>query len=223
MLRLAPTLFVIFMSLATSAIAQNRDGNVQQAIDLIVLFCVAGGQEVTTEVREGSSDQISINSPGRTVTLSSRQVRGLVDGISSTMTGLTAEQASEARNCMRPYIDRILSVLVPRNSDPSLFRNYYGRITIYHGTDGRVIFDTDSLLELRDGFDEVELVGGGRRAKVSFELRGQKMYVSGLYRGTSGRVYVIEGVSDWDGFGFKGDFRMIRPDRNPHAFVFDFQ
>jgi hypothetical protein len=84
--------------------AQSR--KVQEAIDVIVMLCVAGGAK-----REISRDKdVRIESTS--------EAKGLVDGLTKEVSKLAAEQASEARTCMRPYIERVLSMLEDRSSPP---------------------------------------------------------------------------------------------------------
>lgn len=97
-------LTILLMGIGGQAVcAQTR--NVQEAIDIIVMFCVAGGSK--SEV--SGSENISI---------ARSDARGLVDGLRNAMSNTTAAQASEARRCMQPYIDRILNMLgTPTSGD----------------------------------------------------------------------------------------------------------
>ena len=94
--------------------AQTR--NVQEVIDIIVMFCVAGG----------SKSEVSVN---ENINISRSDARGLVDGLRSAMSSTAAAQASEARKCMQPYIDRVLNMLgtPPTSSGPDNRPVFVGR------------------------------------------------------------------------------------------------
>jgi hypothetical protein len=97
-----------------AALAQTK--NVREAIDVIVMFCVAGGKtyEFSGTVK---GDGLDLKKQGGTISQSERQ--GLVDGINDKMNNLTAAQASEARKCMQPYISDILKMMSGTSTPPS--------------------------------------------------------------------------------------------------------
>ncbi len=110
--------------------AARAQANVQDAIRVIVMFCVAGGEKFEVTRSGSSSDGLELKKQGGTsgpgITLSSNsEAMGLVDGINSAMSNITASQASEARKCMQPYIDRIVDSYLTRPSpgSPSLNSN----------------------------------------------------------------------------------------------------
>jgi hypothetical protein len=51
------------------------------------------------------------------ITLSKSEAQGLVEGLKGEMNSITGQQASEARDCMRPYIDKIISIILREESD----------------------------------------------------------------------------------------------------------
>jgi hypothetical protein len=100
------------------AVAQTK--NVQDAINVIVTFCVAGGEKVEVSGAGNSDGGLELKKPGGAgatgITFSKSEAKGLVDGIRNQMSKVTADQASEARKCMQPYIDRIVDLILPRGS-----------------------------------------------------------------------------------------------------------
>lgn len=96
---------------ANEAFAQSK--NVQNAIDVIVMFCVAGGtSEVSVTGTDGGLELKKEGGAG--ITISKSEAKGLVAGIEHEMTKNSAGQASEARKCMQPYIDRIIDTLLDK-------------------------------------------------------------------------------------------------------------
>jgi hypothetical protein len=97
---------LLILTPSQHAFAQTK--NVREAIDVIVMFCVAGGKtyEFSGTVK---GDGLDLKTQAATISQSARQ--GLVDGINDKMNNLTAAQASEARKCMQPYIDPILKMM----------------------------------------------------------------------------------------------------------------
>jgi hypothetical protein len=100
------------------AFSQNQEvlaqANVDDAIRVIVTFCVAGGEKFEVSGSGGGSLELKREGGANTagITLSSRtEAKGLVDGINNAMTSVTASQASEARKCMQPYINLVLEYL----------------------------------------------------------------------------------------------------------------
>jgi hypothetical protein len=107
---------VVGMLLSFSQIQEvfAQSKNVQDAIDVIATFCVAGGMtsEVSVTGKDGGVELKREGGAG--ITISKSEARGLVDGIRREMSNISANQASEARKCMQPYIDRILDSLLGR-------------------------------------------------------------------------------------------------------------
>jgi hypothetical protein len=101
------------------ALAQSK--NVQDAIGVIVMFCVAGGEKFEVSGAQTGDGALSLKKEGGAdadITISKSEARGLVDGIRLQMNNVTANQASEARKCMQPYIDRILNTLLGSTQTP---------------------------------------------------------------------------------------------------------
>jgi len=113
---------LLLFSQNQGALAQ---ANVKDAINVIVMFCVAGGEkfEVSSVGSGGGGLELKKESgtSSGAITLDSRSAaKGLVDGINSAMTSVSASQATEARKCMQPYIDRILDVYLAKSTSESL-------------------------------------------------------------------------------------------------------
>jgi hypothetical protein len=90
--------------------------NVKEAVDVIVLFCVAGGDKYEISGNAKIEGGLALKRPGVTagaeIDISKSEARGLVEGLRDSMNNVTADQASEARKCMQPYIDRILDIIL---------------------------------------------------------------------------------------------------------------
>ena len=99
---------------ARSTAAQTE--NVKEAINIIVMFCVAGGEKLEVSSSGGG---LTLRAEGEDVRISRSEAKGLVEGIRQEMSNITAGQASEARKCMQPYIDRILDVLLGGGARPA--------------------------------------------------------------------------------------------------------
>jgi hypothetical protein len=104
------------------ALAQTK--NVQDAINVIVTFCMAGGEKLEVSGAVSGNGGLELKKEGgassANITFSKSEAKGLVDGIRREMSNITANQASEARKCMQPYIDRIVDLILPPNSLPLL-------------------------------------------------------------------------------------------------------
>lgn len=109
---------LLTFSQTQGAVAQTK--NVQDAINVIVMFCVAGGEKVEVSGAGSSDGGLELKKQGGTggtgITFSKSEAKGLVDGIRNQMSKLAADQASEARKCMQPYIDRIVDLILPHGS-----------------------------------------------------------------------------------------------------------
>jgi hypothetical protein len=101
-----------------TAAAQPQAGNVKEAVNVIVVFCVAGGDRYSIDASGQADGGIALRKFGATaggeIKISKSEARGLVDGLNASLNNLSAQQASEARKCMQPYIDRILDTILPR-------------------------------------------------------------------------------------------------------------
>jgi hypothetical protein len=101
------SLFLILW-LGSTALAQNK---VDKAIDILITLCVAGGE--TVEIGSNDSDlKIASSDDDSQVNVKKSQYRGLIGGLSKELTKLSSEQADSARECLRPYIDRILVIVL---------------------------------------------------------------------------------------------------------------
>jgi len=102
--------------------------NVDEAVELIVLFCVAGGKEIRIESDTTLSGGVGLKVLGLAgetdLKITKSEAQGLVRGLRSKMDGASAQQASEARACMKPYIDRILNILLGNSGT----EQSYGRL-----------------------------------------------------------------------------------------------
>ena len=100
----------------------QSNNKIQDAIRVIVMLCVAGGERVEvsgTATGDGGLALKKQNGAGSPdVTFSRSEGMGLVDGIRREMSSISANQASEARKCMQPYIDRIIDIIL--SDTPSL-------------------------------------------------------------------------------------------------------
>lgn len=109
-----------------AALAQTNPSNIQDAINVIVMFCVAGGEKFEISGTTGGGDsglelKKEGSGTGSGITISSKSgAKSLVDGINNAMTRVAASQASEARKCMQPYIDRIVDLYLSSSPSGSL-------------------------------------------------------------------------------------------------------
>ncbi|WP_156446865.1 hypothetical protein [Bradyrhizobium yuanmingense] len=126
--------FVIALQVVVGAspCAHAQKANVREAIDVIVMFCVAGGEKVELTGSLGGAGlelKTTGGQAGSDIRISKSDARGLVDGIRREMNNVAAGQASEARKCMQPYIERIVDLLLgaPAPKAPTVS---YGEIFI---------------------------------------------------------------------------------------------
>jgi hypothetical protein len=106
-------ILVLLLPLISGKTAAAQTENVKDAINIIVTFCVAGGEKVEIS-RDDRNEGITLSKGSTETQFSRSEATGLVEGIRDGMNKITAGQASEARKCMQPYIDRILDVLLQR-------------------------------------------------------------------------------------------------------------
>ena len=120
--RLAAVL-VALSSVPGVTTAQPQPQNVKSAIDVIVLFCVAGGEKYSLVTTGDASAGLALKKLGANasaqITITKSEARGLVDGLNASLSTLSAQQASEARKCMQPYIDRVIDLLLPKSPGPA--------------------------------------------------------------------------------------------------------
>jgi hypothetical protein len=104
---------LFFATNLQSASAQTE--NVKEAVDVVVLFCVAGGEKFeisgSAKIEGGLALKKLGVTAGADIDISKSEARELVDGLRESMSKVNAEQASEARKCIQPYINRILDFI----------------------------------------------------------------------------------------------------------------
>jgi hypothetical protein len=154
--------------------------NVKDAIDVIVLFCVAGGDKFEISGAGKAEGGLAFKKFGATgeadINISKSEARGLVDGLRQEMSKLTAEQASEARKCMQPYIDRILNLIVGsspiepkpilKNVCPSITGNWYS------STYGAIIPIRQDGCKISSEFT-VTVTVGSLNSQIYYEMTGK--------------------------------------------------
>lgn len=112
--------------------AQPSGPRVDSAIRAIVTLCLAGGS-VSRVYSDGNNVNIGTDA-GRTVTLSREDAQGFVDGFPNIINNYSAAQAQIARECMRPYIPRIIDIILsppsgqPTTVDDSLTQTHKSRL-----------------------------------------------------------------------------------------------
>lgn len=123
---------ILLRSFYPAAVLADYPQNVKEAIDVIVLFCVAGGEEYQISGALNVEGGLALKKAGVTagaeIQISKSDARGLVEGLRHEMSMITGEQATQARNCMQPYIDRIVNILLPPESKhvPQLYLSPIG-------------------------------------------------------------------------------------------------
>jgi hypothetical protein len=104
---------LIFLS---SASADNSDpGKVQAAVKILYALCVGGGTRTTWRIDNGAN--ITLESSRGNFFLESREAVGLVDGITNSMSSVAADQANRVRACMQPYVEAIVSAILPPSNE----------------------------------------------------------------------------------------------------------
>jgi hypothetical protein len=162
--------FVLLLTFARHESVLAQPNNVQQAINVIVTFCVAGGERFEISSIGTGAGGLELKKQGAGngagITLSSNsQAKGLVDGINNAMTTVSASQASEARKCMQPYIDRILDVYLAKSTSDSLS------------------LPSTSTWDHNNSVVSVRVAGD--RITISYEQPRQGMIDEGVRRGTT--------------------------------------
>jgi hypothetical protein len=112
------TIPLLFISLSVSAQTQAQRTSVEQAIAFLRSACVTSGSSLELKASGDGSLQVrSILGSGvkGSVTLTKKELEGFADAASA----LGAQQASEMRNCMKPYIDKILAALLTGTANTS--------------------------------------------------------------------------------------------------------
>lgn len=104
-------LILICVLFCGPVIAQNNNSSVQQAISFLKSACVTSGSSLDITATSGGTFQLkSTQSTGAqgSIILNKKELEGFADAASM----VSAQQASEMRNCMKPYIDKILASLL---------------------------------------------------------------------------------------------------------------
>jgi hypothetical protein len=117
-IHLAATLaFIIAGSTARSASPED----IEFAVQVIKSMCIAGSTNERLSLKQQSDTAVSVGRAGSTgepfgpeVRLDRQSIEGLVLGINNAVSGLAADQANRARDCMKPHLERILSAILPQ-------------------------------------------------------------------------------------------------------------
>lgn len=114
---IAVSLFFAVVSVFATHVAQAESSeDVKDAINAIVLMCVAGGEKYEISGGADLSGGLALRrlgvSGGADIKISKSEAKGLVDGLSQSLTKIAADQASEARRCMQPYLQRIVDLMI---------------------------------------------------------------------------------------------------------------
>ena len=121
----AALLFASIATLLNASAARTQTANdVQFAIDAIYSLCVGGGGAVSVSGGGKADASLSLKSTGRIqgeVTISRSDAKGLVQGLNNALSSLAAEQADKVRDCIEPYRDRIMNLVLspPPSARPS--------------------------------------------------------------------------------------------------------
>lgn len=117
---------VVVVAAALSTAAHAVSQNIETAIAFLKEACVTSGSATAIDISVATDgglvirkDKQSANT-GNSVTITRKEMQGLADSASA----VAAQQASEMRACMKPYVDRIVTALLdatadqgPRNTD----------------------------------------------------------------------------------------------------------
>jgi hypothetical protein len=108
--------------------AADTSQNVKDAIDALVLMSVAGGTRYEMETKGGIEGGLALKKLGvgasGEIKITRSEARGLVDGLQNAMSQIASEQASAARDCMRPWIDRILKQILGDAGDSNFYMEH---------------------------------------------------------------------------------------------------
>lgn len=110
------TSIALNLFLATAVLAQTTPStNIEQAVSFLRSACVTGGSSIDIKVTgDGGLLLRNVLASGvkGTVSVTKKELEGLADAASAA----GAQQASEMRSCMKPYIDKILTALLSQGS-----------------------------------------------------------------------------------------------------------
>jgi hypothetical protein len=100
----------LFFVLNVSDVSAEDVEKADQAAKILISLCVSGGN---ISIRKSENSQnIRLEGNNEEIFYEEKNLTGLVEGINSAISDLAAEQANEARDCMKPYINRILSLML---------------------------------------------------------------------------------------------------------------
>jgi hypothetical protein len=105
---------LVFIAPQAGFALQNseRSDRVNTAIHIITTFCLAGGKSTTfvsESVSSPSGGEFRFSSDSGSFVVRSTEVEGLVNGIQSEMSALSADQANRTRDCMAPFIPQVIA------------------------------------------------------------------------------------------------------------------
>jgi hypothetical protein len=120
-MRWSITLTATFAFLVAGSPARSASPeDIEFAVQVIKSLCIAGSTNEHISLNQQPDAAVSVGRAGATgepfgpaVRLDRESIEGLVLGINNAVSGLAADQANRARDCMKPYLERILSAILP--------------------------------------------------------------------------------------------------------------
>lgn len=95
----------------SASTTSSQSPQITQAIDFLKKACVTGGSSL--DIRAAGDGSIILKRIGMSGARGSVRVeRKNLEGLADATSAINAKQASEMRQCMKPYIDRILNVIL---------------------------------------------------------------------------------------------------------------
>jgi hypothetical protein len=112
--------FFTYLSLLNVPQASAND-RVNTAIRIIVTFCGAGGESKVTSQSSSSPSggDFRFKSASGSFTVTSTEAQGLVDGLRTEISALSADQANRARDCMKSFIPQVLAMATEEYDEES--------------------------------------------------------------------------------------------------------
>jgi hypothetical protein len=107
---LSRTVIALVMLVALQ-VGHADDKKISQATQFLKEACVTSGSSLELKVTANGELQVRRllgSGVEGSVTLTKKELQGFADSASA----LSAQQATEMRNCMKPYIDKILNVIL---------------------------------------------------------------------------------------------------------------
>lgn len=110
--------FALVSFLVSSIPGVAQPAKVQEAVDILLKLCVAGGERIVISGGGDTGVDISLKKldvMGQVrgeIKIDKTEARGLVDGLSSALSQISAEQADKVRECIKPYRDAIMSLIL---------------------------------------------------------------------------------------------------------------